>query len=64
MYRMHYVRSRKCYSVRRTTAKQKTQTKKKQKKVFSICTTKDKATRQLRLLRALRYNPNFTPMKN
>ena len=56
-YRMFYLRSKKCYSVRKT--KRKKDAKTNTKKVFSKCTTKEKATRQIRLLRALLYNPSF-----
>lgn len=34
---------------------------KKSKRVFSKCSTKAKASRQLRLLRAIQYNKNFVP---
>ena len=47
------VRGSPCYTVR----------KKKQgthgKRVFSKCTTKENAKKQLQLLRAIIYNPNF-----
>jgi hypothetical protein len=32
---------------------------KKTKRVFAKCTTKEKAKKQLRLLNAIEYNPNF-----
>ena len=35
----------------------------KTRKVYSKCTTKNKAEKQLRLLRALEYNPKFSPRK-
>ena len=60
-YRMYHLRSKKCYSVRKI--KQKGQTTKTKKRIFAKCTTKDKATRQIRLLRALAYNPNFKYIK-
>ena len=34
---------------------------KRTKKVFSKCTSKNKAEKQLRLLRALQYNKTFVP---
>jgi hypothetical protein len=34
---------------------------KKTRQVFAKCTTQKKADKQLRLLRALEYNPNFVP---
>jgi len=34
---------------------------KKTKKIFSKCTTKDLANKQIRLLRAIEYNKNFIP---
>lgn len=33
----------------------------KTKRVFSKCTTKTKANKQLRLLRAIEYNKDFVP---
>ena len=56
-YRMYYIRSKKCYTVKKTKTKKNALTKKK--KVFSKCTTKANATKQIRLLRAILYNPNF-----
>ena len=34
---------------------------KKTHQVFAKCTTQKKADKQMRLLRALEYNPNFIP---
>lgn len=45
----------KCWTVR----KRKTRPNAKGRKVFSRCTTKKNAQKQLRLLRALQNNPNF-----
>ena len=42
-----------CYSVLNT----------RSRKIFSKCTTKKKATKQKRLLNALRYNKNFVTNK-
>jgi len=44
-------RHKRCYQV----------VNKKSKRVFSKCSTKTKASRQLRLLRAIQYNKNFVP---
>ena len=44
-------RRKRCYQV----------VNKKSKRVFSKCSTKAKASRQLRLLRAIQYNKNFVP---
>ena len=44
-----------CWSVR----KRKTKANAKGRKIFSRCTTKDNAIRQLRLLRAIQNNPVF-----
>lgn len=44
-----------CWSVR----KQKTKKGAKGRKIFARCTTKAKAKKQLRLLRALQNNPKF-----
>ena len=46
-----HLRRKKCYSVRRKN--------KKNPKIFSKCTTKEKAERQMRLLRAIIYNKTF-----
>ena len=43
-------KTKKCWSVRKTG---------KKRRVFSRCTTKSKALKQLRLLRAIRYNKTF-----
>lgn len=58
-YRMSYLRSKKCYTVRKV--KRKGQSKTKKNKVFAKCTTKENAIKQLRLLRAIAYNPKFVP---
>lgn len=44
-------RRKRCYQV----------VNKKSQRVFSKCSTKTKASRQLRLLRAIQYNKNFVP---
>jgi hypothetical protein len=56
-YTMRYLPNNKyrCWSVR----KQKTKKGAKGKKIFARCTTKAKAKKQLRLLRALQNNPKF-----
>lgn len=48
-YQTRKVRGKKCYRVYN----------KKTKKVFAKCTTKEKASKQLRLLRAIENNKNF-----
>lgn len=45
----------KCWTVR----KRKTKPNAKGRKIFSRCTTKKNALKQLRLLRALQNNPDF-----
>jgi hypothetical protein len=56
-YYMSFIPNRKwrCWTVR----KRKTKRPTKGRKVFARCTTKAKAQKQLRLLRALQNNPNF-----
>ena len=56
-YTMRYLPNNKyrCWSVR----KQKTKKGAKGRKIFARCTTKAKAKKQLRLLRALQNNPKF-----
>lgn len=46
---MRKVNKKNCYRI----------TNRKSKKVFSKCTTKKNATKQLRLLRAIQYNKDF-----
>jgi hypothetical protein len=48
---MLHLRKQKCFSVRRKD--------KKNPKVFSKCTTKEKAERQMKLLHAIIYNKTF-----
>jgi hypothetical protein len=48
---MRKVKGKNCYRV----------SNKKTKKVFAKCTGKKKATRQIRLLRAIENNKNFVP---
>jgi hypothetical protein len=50
-YKIRYSRKKKCYSV----------INKKTKRVFAKCTTKNNATRQSRLLRAIMFNKEFVP---
>lgn len=45
------VRGKNCYRV----------SNKKKKHIFSKCTSKNNATKQLRLLRALQFNKKFKP---
>ena len=54
---MSYIPNKKwrCWTVR----KRKTKQNATGRKVFARCTTKEKAQKQLRLLRALQNNPNF-----
>ena len=53
---MKYIPNRKykCWTVRK-----RTKSKTKGRKIFARCTTKTKAMKQLRLLRALQNNPKF-----
>lgn len=57
-YRLQYIPSKKCYSVR--SLKKGKGNKKTVKKIHSKCTSKKNAQKQIRLLRAIKYNPNFT----
>ena len=50
-YRLRKVSGKNCYRI----------TNRKTKKVFAKCTTRAKANRQLRLLRAIQNNKNFVP---
>lgn len=53
-YKTRKVRGKNCYKVY----------KPKDGKVFAKCTTKDKAKRQIRLLRAIQNNKTFRPLSN
>mgnify|MGYP006411112851 CR=1 FL=1 len=64
-YTVRYLPNKKCYSVRR---KRKVKVKGKGKgkgkdkgkqKIFSKCTTRKKAYKQLKLLRAIERNPKY-----
>ena len=50
-YKTRKVRGKSCYKV----------TNKVNKKVFSKCTSKENAAKQLRLLRAIQFNKDFKP---
>uniref|UniRef100_A0A6C0B4S3 Uncharacterized protein n=1 Tax=viral metagenome TaxID=1070528 RepID=A0A6C0B4S3_9ZZZZ len=50
-YRLRKVSGKKCYRV----------LNKRSKKVFAKCTSKARANKQLRLLRAIENNKNFVP---
>ena len=50
-YRSRKVKGKSCYRV----------TNYKKKRVFSKCTTKENAIKQMRLLRAIQNNKNFVP---
>ena len=52
-YTIRKVRNKSCYSV------YKPKSKKGSRRIFSKCSTKKNAKKQLRLLRALQYNKKF-----
>lgn len=54
-YRLQYIPSKRCYSVRR----KKTRKNQRKTRIFSKCTTKEKAKKQIRLLTAVKYNKKF-----
>lgn len=49
-------KTKKCWSVRTNKKSRNNRTK---TKIFSKCTTKKKALKQMTLLNAIKYNPNF-----
>jgi len=55
-YTMRKVPGKKCYRV----SKKSKKVKKGTRKVFAKCATRENAVKQMRLLRALEYNKNFT----
>lgn len=59
-YRMRKVSNKNCYRVYKATATKKNQ----KKRVFSKCTSKENALKQLRLLRAIQFNKDFVPRKS
>jgi hypothetical protein len=54
---MRKVPGKKCYRVSKKYTKK---AKKGTRKVFAKCATRENAVKQMRLLRALEYNKNFT----
>ncbi len=52
-YTIRKVRNKNCYKTINTYTK----------RVFSKCTTREKAEKQLRFLRAYQYNKNFIPIQ-
>ncbi len=56
-YALRKVRNKSCYRVYKPKAK------KGSRKVFSKCTTRKNAVKQIRFLRALQYNKKFVPNK-
>ena len=59
-YTMRKVPGKKCYRVSKKYTKKSKQSKKGTRKVFAKCATRENAVKQMRLLRALEYNKNFT----
>jgi hypothetical protein len=57
---MRKVKNKTCYRVSKKSNKK---SNRKLKKVFSKCATRKNAIKQMRLLRALEYNRNFTYKK-
>jgi hypothetical protein len=58
-YAIRKVKNKNCYRVTsKNTKSKKTKTK---RRVFSKCTAKSKAEKQLRLLNAIHYNKSFVP---
>lgn len=56
-YTIRKVPGKKCYRVSKKYTKK---SKRGTRKVFSKCATRENAVKQMRLLRALEYNKNFT----
>lgn len=57
-YQIRKVINKPCYRVTRKSSKKSN----KSNKITAKCTTMSKAKRQVRLLNAIRYNPNFRPV--
>lgn len=53
-YKTRKVRGKNCYKVYKPTTR----------RVFAKCTTKEKANKQMRLLRAIRFNKRFVSLSN
>ena len=62
-YIMRKVSGKKCYRVSKKYTKKSKQNKRGTRKVFAKCATRENAVKQMRLLRALEYNKNFTYKK-
>lgn len=59
-YRTRKVRGKNCYRVS-IKGSRKILRAKRNKGVFASCTSKENAIKQMRLLRALKFNKNFIP---
>lgn len=57
-YTIRKVPKRNCYSVKSAIKR-----KGRSRRVYAKCTTKAKAKKQVRLLRAIEFNPKFVPRK-
>ena len=53
-YKTRKVRGKNCYKVYKPS----------NGKIFAKCTTKDQALKQMRLLKAVRFNKNFKPIRS
>ena len=58
-YQIRKVINKPCYRVTRKSNKSNKSNKITSNKITAKCTTMSKAKRQVRLLNAIRYNPNF-----
>ena len=56
-YTMRKVKNKNCYRITNIGEKRRSS---KTRRVFAKCSTKENAKKQLRLLRAIHYNKNFT----
>ena len=59
-YTIRKVPRKNCYRVSKKYTKKSKQAKRGTRKVFAKCATRENAVKQMRLLRALEYNKNFT----
>lgn len=60
---MRKVSRKNCYRVSTRMLKKTKKNRNKTKRIFSKCTTKENAKKQMNLLRAIIYNKNFTYKK-
>ena len=60
-YTMRKVNNQNCYRVSKKVRPNKKTGKTAKRRVFAKCATRENAVKQMKLLRALEFNPDFVP---